>query len=272
MNVVNRLAAFLDARAVMGIRLWQFSFNNLPRYFSWYFLVRVFMAFPLKALRGFLHYRNLVYRTQPNTLSGTLSQGEFLTRLSRESSTRLLITPGFCMKPYDDQKQMSLCPAGQFNHNCLLIQRINNLSADEWPSPCQQCGVAPLVQVAAKLGADVYIMTSALDIARDLFVPAMKASPTLGLFFLCPYSTEPFTFGLATAGIPGTLVTFCRGACNDHASWTRADKGVKNEQTFVHSPKFQQLWQDLEKIANRLRYKQETRYEQINNIYRALST
>lgn len=263
--LLTRFTSYLDSQALWEIRLWQFMKNNLTRGFSWYFLFRGYLRFPLQAARGIKHYKGLVRQNHPKSLKGTLSQDDLFDFLHQNPQQKFLIAPGFCMKPYDSEHQQSMCPAGHFNHNCLLIE---NLSSSTLPAPCQQCGIAPLVQAAAKLGADVYIMTSALDIARDLFLPAMRTGEKYaGLFFLCPYSTEPFTFGLATAGIQGALVTFCHGACADHATWTRADKGVKNEQTFVKSQEFEHLLWNLEKISSGKRYKQEIRYQQINNIY-----
>ena len=67
----------------------------------------------------------------------------------------------------------------------------------------------------------------------------------MGLFFLCPYSAEPFTFGLATSGIPGTIITFCRGDCSNHEEWTRADLGIKNDQTFIEKQTLEYLIKNL---------------------------
>ncbi len=264
-SLLNRFTSHFDSHALSGIRLWQFTMNNVSRDFSWYFLFRSYLRFPLQAAQGFKHYKGLVRQNHPESLTGTLSKNDLFDFLQQNPQQKFLIASGFCTKPFNIEQQRSICPAGHFNHNCLLIEQ---LSSSTLPAPCQQCGIAPLVLAAVKLGADVYIMTSALDIACDLFLPAMRTGEKyMGLFFLCPYSTELFTFGLATAGIRGALVTFCRGACADHFTWTRADKGVKNEQTFVKSQDFDQLVCDLEKISQGKRYKQETRYQQINNIY-----
>ena len=48
---------------------------------------------------------------------------------------RLIIAPGFCMKPYDEARQESLCPAGHFNHDCRVFDEPAMLPADRarWP-------------------------------------------------------------------------------------------------------------------------------------------
>ena len=93
-------------------------------------------------------------------------------------------------------------------------------------------------------------MTSAIDIARDVYIPALQnKGARVGLFFLCPYSLEPFTFGLATSGLRGFLVPFCQGACSTHQEWTNADIGIKNNQTFVASEEWQDVLELLEKLV-----------------------
>jgi hypothetical protein len=112
-------------------------------------------------------------------------------------------------------------------------------------------------------------MTSAIDIARDLFLPESKSNEEcLGLFFLCPYSTEAFTFGLAVSGISGAVITFCEGDCSNHQEWTKADIGIKNEQTFVDSKIFSSLIDELSNVADTYICENDSiHYSKENNVY-----
>jgi hypothetical protein len=127
------------------------------------------------------------------------------------------------------------------------VSLLNNPA--RWPKPCSQCGIAPLALWAAEIHADVYIMTSAIDIAKHVYLPALRnQGARVGLFFLCPYSLEPFTFGLTTAGIRGALLPFCQGACSTHQEWTKADTGIKKDQTFVADEQWHKVHELLRKL------------------------
>lgn len=174
------------------------------------------------------------------------------------------------MKPYDYDKKRSMCPAGHFNHECRLLQDVNLLfDAARRPKVCSDCGIAPLAAWAAQIRADVYIMTSALDIAKDIYLPAIKKrGARCGFFFLCPYSLEPFTFGLATAGIKGALVPFCRGDCKTHAEWTNADIGIKNDQTFIAEDRWQAVLAQLQQLKAARESKERVAYAFDGHVYR----
>ena len=272
-SVIN-LARRLDCRAFLGFRLWQFSLLNLRRAFSWFFLLRIMLLHPAMAVRGIRRYRRLVRESLGARLAGTMEWPAVLQKGSAWRE-RVLIAPGFCLKPYDQSKGGSLCPVGHFNHDCMLLNDarapfLSNIR--QWPTPCRTCGIPPLATLAADIGADIYIMTSAMDIARDVYVPAITGrGARAGLFFLCPYSVEPFTFGLATSGISGSLVEFCRGDCKNHEDWTRADVGYKSEQTSIDK----NVWRRVQRRAGHLSHDQNAEkcggYEKQGHVYRFCS-
>lgn len=241
----------MDTYAVLNIRVWEFMWRNITREFPYYVLRQIFIMHPWKACSGLASYSNLVRTFKGHSLNGTLPFENTMKRFSEQGNP--LIAPGFCMKPYDNDTQQSACPAGHFNHRCHLLEKSQELPhPDKWPSPCHECGIAPLASAAARIGADFYIMTSAFDIARDVYLPALNGTgSTLGLFFLCPYSTEPFTFGLSISGLQGHLITFCQGDCRNHEEWTRADLGIKNKQTMVDAPTYQKVLDSVQNTSKK---------------------
>ena len=274
MNALIKFAQWLDDKEFLRYRLWEFNMRNTVRQFSWYFLFRVLLLHPIKAFRGFITYRHLVRAADGKRLHGSADLAEihlFLLQ-GKHNPRRFIIAPGFCMKPYNDILKKSTCPVGHFNHDCHILENPAILSKDQhnWPKPCNKCNIGTLIKLGIKLGADFYIMTSALDIARDLFLPAMKDNGVkLGVFLLCHYSTEAFTFGLTTCGINGHLVTFCKGDCLNHEDFTRADKGLKEKQTFIEESMSIKLKEELYAMAHELGTSDEKsiEYGKMGNVY-----
>ena len=268
MEILNRLAVYLDKKAFLSYRLWLFSAQNILRFFPYSYFFHAFLRYPHRFIRGVKTYRRLVQQSKGAPLAGT---ADFEHLLSLNEKKRFLIAPGFCLKPYDSEKGRSTCPSGHFNHDCSLLNNAEILHHKEkWPKPCKQCGIAPLAEKAAQVGADVYIMTSAIDIARHVYLPAMKGDGArYGLFFLCPYSLEPFTFGLATCGMHGVLVTFCHGDCANHMEWTQADIGIKNEQTKIAARDWQNIVDQLKKMKRNRPSQECMEYTLERHIYRA---
>ncbi|HPG38167.1 MAG TPA: hypothetical protein PLP19_05805 [bacterium] len=255
MKPLVKFAAWLDRKTFFSCRLWEFNLHNLTRLFPWYYLFTALCKHPRKTVRGFVRYQKLVRASNKNPLYGTIAYSALLEYLAttHRNPERFLIAPGFCMKPYDEEKNQCLCPAGHFNHRCIIAEQPGILVKKRvnWPIPCNYCSIGALVRIAAGIQADFYIMTSAIDIARDVFRPALQGhGARTGLFLLCPYSAEAFTFGLATSGIYGSLVTFCAGDCRNHAEFTSADIGIKNKQTHVDKPLWEQLIKDLQALGN----------------------
>lgn len=176
------------------------------------------------------------------------------------------------LTPNDESQGKCICPVGHFNHDCLLFDRteLSLIEQQNWFKPCNRCNIGTLARLAVMLQADFYIMTSALDIAHDLFLPAIRGNGArLGIFLLYPYSAEAFTFGLAVSGMKGILITFCHGDCLNHDDFTRADKGFKDKQTFIDEAKFENLKKELAELAQ-VAIKEELKsaiYQKKNNSY-----
>jgi hypothetical protein len=265
-----RFVQRLDQKDFLNYRLWEFSLQNLVRFFPYYFLIRILFFFPVKATRGIFKYQKLIRKSNGDALLGTKKLPEIFQSLKsgKIMFSRFIIAPGFCMKPYDETQRISNCPIGHFNHRCLVLEKQAMFLTEQqkWQQPCNKCFLGTLAQLSVKLGANFYIMTSALDIARDLYLPAIKGDGAQsGIFLLCPYSTEAFSLGLATSGINGALITFCKGDCLNHEDFTKADIGIKEKQTFVEQDVFNNLKAELENIVQ-LRDRKE--HEHLHYIYK----
>jgi hypothetical protein len=87
---------------------------------------------------------------------------------------------------------------------------------------------------ALRAGADMHIMTSALDIAHDIFVPALERGRfKTAILCVCPYSVQPIALPLLICGIEGFVVQFNSGYCADYSQWSLADNGIKDERTLL---------------------------------------
>jgi len=160
------------------------------------------------------------------------TEAEFREQI-REAQGGFLLALGFCQKPVGTSGVR--CPAGRFNHECYFLARDNilDVSMAQLPTACRGCDIRAIGVAALRAGAAVYIMTSAVDIARHLFVPTLKSDRfRYGLFLQCPYSIPAMTLPLLICGIPSMLVGYSEGDCRDYAQFLLADKGTKDERTF----------------------------------------
>ena len=276
MNLLIKIAKNLDRKEYFSFRLWEFCLRNTVRFFPWYFLFAVLIRHPMTALHGFKHYRKLVQKSPGQALHGTIILSTIfpILRKNKKNNRRFILAPEFCMKPFDEEKRESVCPAGFFNHRCVIMERPDLLQQkqENWPEPCNRCNIGKLACLSARLHTDFYIMTSALDIAHDLFLPALQGTGAkMGLFLLCPYSAEAFTFGLATTGFKGALLTFCKGDCRNYEEFTRADIGIKKKQTFIEQRVFENLQKELEECIKSVMTPSQKvpRYSRRSNVYRA---
>ncbi len=237
------VARWLDKHEFLHYRLWEFSLRNCTRPFPYYYLFRVLLFHPVKAFRGFTRYQQLVRESNKQPLMGTQPLAD-LFQQGKINPRHFVLAPGFCLKPFDEKRKKAICPVGFFNHRCLVLEKSEMAAIDQqiWQKPCDGCSLGSLAQIAWRLKINFYILTSAMDIARDFFLPAIKSSGAgAGLFLLCRYSAEAFTWGLATAGIEGALITFASGDCLNHQDFTQADVGRKEKQTAVEPPLFNHL-------------------------------
>lgn len=212
---------WLDSRAFLGFKVWEFSLRSLFRPYGRWFLKNVVLKHPLATLRGLLAYRSSVLSGSlegPINPLGGISPEVFA---SKAKGHCLLIAPGFCQKPLD-------CPAGRFNHDCAAS------GPPSLKKPCQDCFIGRLKALASRLKSHLYIMTSALEIGEHVLLPSLEEKRfSYILACVCPYSLHPFVLALEICGLKGYVVTFARGMCRNYADWSRADRGIKPERTFL---------------------------------------
>jgi hypothetical protein len=78
----------------------------------------------------------------------------------------------------------------------------------------------------------MHIMTSALDVARDVMVPSIERGRfRTAVMCLCPYSVQAISLPLTICGIEGFLIGYASGNCMDYREWLEADGGLKKETT-----------------------------------------
>jgi len=269
-----KLVRWLDQKALCHYRLWEFSLRNFVRWFPWFFMLRVGLRHPILWMRGFAGYRRMVRETRDRPLSGhfPLHDIQRLFGLRKREGLRFIVAPGFCMKPYDKVHGASTCPSGHGNHDCFVLDHPALLQKEQsrWPAPCDRCNIGKLALAAFSLDADFYIMTSALDIARDLFIPAVEdTGARLGVFLLCPYTSEAFTFGMTISRMQGMILTFDEGNCMNHRDFTRADVGIKDQQTYIEQTVFERLLLELDRVGTSKQMPDacQGEYKKVQNVY-----
>jgi hypothetical protein len=144
------------------------------------------------------------------------------------------------------------CPVGRFNHRCLYLAQLD-LSQPEGisiPSVCHSCEIKAIGTRALQAGADMHIMTSALDIAHDIFVPTLeRARFKTAIFCVCPYSVQPMALALLICGIAGFVVQFHSGYCANYSQWSLADRGIKDDRTLLSPQAHSKILDFLDGVA-----------------------
>jgi hypothetical protein len=189
---------------------------------------------PFVLCSGFRRYRR--DRRQCNSEVSTRTRDD----VGWEGGPGSIVGVGFCLKPLDPA-----CPSGRANHDCLFIEGLANGN-----QACVDCSVRRLGSAALKAGSAFYIMTSAQDILRDLLLPSLcRNEYTRALLALCRYSIEPFRFALTICGVDSRMAAFASGDCRDFATWRKADKGHKKEQTTLCGPTLDGMLETLAAAA-----------------------
>ncbi len=184
------------------------------------FLRHIALAHPVKTVRALFRSRG---KREGDFAAQSAEYGAFA--LGRRSIVGL----GFCMKPKD-----APCPSGSDLHGCGYLERYAANGGAQVPPACRDCYIRKTGLAALRRGSAFYIMTSAKDILFDVFKPSLETGKfETGVFTLCRYSFQPFFTGMCISGIRGFLFPFCEGDCRDYKTWTRADRGEKDEQTFL---------------------------------------
>jgi len=232
----------LDRHRFLGFPIWEFSFRSLPRLYGHIFVRDIVLRHPWRTLKGLLAYRRFC-RYVPHSSSPMkgdivhLHAGTEARLRARvvEADDGFLVALGFCQKPVGAPGKG--CPAGRFNHECRVLARDDLLEvrAGQLPEACRACDVRVIGAAALQAGATVYIMTSAADIARHLFIPALEGDRfRLGLFLQCPYSIPPMVLPLLVCGIQSLLVGYSEGDCREYSQFLLADEGTKEERTYLN--------------------------------------
>lgn len=224
------LLARLDRASLLGFKIWEFSFRSLRTTYGMAFIREVVLRHPIKALAGIFKYRRFL---REHRLEGDITC--LFGEPERESPDRvtlaeadLLVAVGFCQKPLAPE-----CPAGRPNHDCVFLEELHLEPVERALHPaCGECEIRSIGLRALRAGACMHIMTSALDIARDVMIPSINHRRFKStIMCLCPYSVQAITLPLMICGMEGYLIGYTSGNCMDYEQWSLADRGVKSEMT-----------------------------------------
>jgi hypothetical protein len=240
--------ARLDARSFLGLQVWEFSLRSLVRSYGSTFLRRVVLRHPLRTLAGLLRYRRLPIGGSQGYGKRLLFDGPEEELVSRLMAAKggLLVAVGYCQKPVAPE-----CPAGRPNHDCVYLDRLDLDTGHQAAHPaCEKCDVRSIGTLALEAGACMHVMTSALDIARDVMIPAMETRrfPTT-LMCLCPFSVQVIGLPLTVCGVEGCLVGYESGNCSNYEQWLLADEGIKPARTFLDASSRAWILSSLQEIA-----------------------
>ena len=272
MVLYDDLLRKLDEKAFLGFKIWDFSLRSLPHRYGSAFFREVVFQHPLRTLSGLLAYHRLVHgnhRRGDITYLFSGSEENFQRRVAEEERD-FLVAVGFCQKPMGKAGQGDECPAGRFNHRCLYLAQLD-LSRREGgsiPSVCHSCEIREIGTRALQAGADIHIMTSALDIAHDIFVPALeRARFKTAVLCVCPYSVQPIALPLLICGIEGFVVQFDSGYCADYSQWSLADRGIKEDRTLLSPQAHSKILDFLDGVAALREKPSYHRFQLEGNIY-----
>ncbi len=198
-----------------------FCLRSLFTEYGRLFLRHVALVHPVKTIRAMRRSRGK--REGDFVAQSATCTPDFL------DSGKSIVGLGFCMKP-----KHTPCPSGRDLHGCHYLERCAEDPGAQIPPACRDCYIRKTGLAALRRGSAFYVMTSAKDILFDVFKPSIETGTfETGVFTLCRYSFRPFFTGMYLSGIRGFLFPFCEGDCRDYKTWTRADRGEKDEQTFL---------------------------------------
>ncbi len=251
-----------------------FSLHSLAQAYGRHFLRDVVFRHPLGALRGMLVYGRLLGQHRADQRCLFRAGEEGFVKDAAAAGERLLVGTGFCQKPLRSAGSRYDCPAGRFNHDCLYLSRVrlNGDAEAQFPLACAGCSIRTLGRATLQAGGSFAVLTSALDIADDILLPALQEERfTRILFAICPYSVEPMSLALLICGMQGYIFHYSDGSCDNYDQWLRADGGDKPERTMLSRPTTAAMLSLLDAIATSPRSFGSTRpthYEQLNNVFR----
>jgi hypothetical protein len=266
--IIHDLLSRLDDSSFLGFRVWEFSLRSLRRRYGFTFLRSVALRHPLKTFSGVLRYRRLLRERKRQQDITPLFEGCVEDLVSRMvlGGRDLLVAVGFCQKPLEPP-----CPAGRPNHDCLYLDGLDlkHPLAAMHPA-CRRCDIQTIGTEALLAGANMHIMTSALDIAHDVMIPSIDRERFgQAIMCLCPYSVQAITLPLIICGIEGFLISYASGNCLDYQQWLLADVGIKREMTVLNPAAYDKVLTFL-RLAAEHRAKEAahyTRFVRDGNIY-----
>ncbi len=240
----------LDQSSFLGFRVWEFSLHSLRRQYGMTFLSRIVVRHPLKTLLGTMKYRSFLRECRDRGDITPLfedNEEDFISRVVM-SEGDLLMAVGFCLKPLAPE-----CPAGRPNHDCLYLDELDlEDTTAAIHAACRGCEIKTIGIQALLAGANMHIMTSALDIAHDVMIPSIDRERfRQAIMCLCPYSAQAIALPLIICGIEGFLISYASGNCLDYQQWLLADKGIKREMTVLSSAAYRKVLTLLQLAAER---------------------
>ncbi len=262
MSFTNNLFKRWDEERFLGLRVWEFALNSLSREYGRAFLRKVVLRHPWRTLKGILEYRRFLEgerRERGMTYLFWEREEDFLQETA--SGESVLVGLGFCQKPFE-------CPSGRPNHSCAYLSMLDLDQGEEWPHPvCRECKVAIMGKKALVAGVNMHIMTSALDIAHDLMIPAIEEGRFRKVVLcLCPFSVQAITLPLLICGIRGYLIEYSSGNCRNYQQWLLADRGIKKEMTTLRPEVYEKILGLLDLWAS-MRGSPWRRFQRETNIY-----
>jgi len=231
---------WLDRINFLGMRIWDFGLRSLNREYSWLFLFKIIFKYPIRSIKGFWAYRKFsksINKINPQKTYSNITPNE-LIRETENARSSLLVAMGYCQRPFRISDQPLQCPSERFSHNCYFVENFNRNS--QMPPACSICEIKYVAELALKIGALFYVMTSAMDIARDIFIPALERQRfKYTIMFICPYSILPITLPLFICGIKFIIIPYATGDCCNYGEFVRADVGIKPKRTFPSRENFE---------------------------------
>lgn len=264
------------------LRLLDFSLHSLSQAYGHAFMHRVILYHPLRTLHGFWRYWRVLRDDTPEARALFPDGEEAFVRRAASAGERLLVGTGFCQKPLriipptgaqNPTTRGDDCPAGRFSHDCLYLSclELSSVSEPSVHAVCSDCSIRILGYAALRAGASFAVLTSALDIAYDILLPALEERRFSHILFaICPYSVEPMSLALSICGMEGYLFQYHSGSCSNYAQWLRADRGDKPERTALSPQSLANLLRLLEMIAayrSSSDSMQPTSYQQVGHIF-----